>query len=364
MKCASGRESDHRVNKNTARLRVPCLLLALMLMAGVVAPVSPQPVNPSPATPEAAAPKAKGEAAAADQAKPQPEKKKEDERVFIEHADEFRYDPDTKTYHMRGNVVMLHKDMKLHCDVGEYNEDADTARATGRLRVTDPESVITGDLLEADFDKEVVVITGNVTVVTQKKPPQKVQREVPGGTLAADKSRPKRTPAPPNGLNPKGEVSEPNEADKTISDKEPRNFEAYREKRTTITCERLEYEYNEDVKRMTATPRVKAVQEKRTLFADQALFDDVERLVTLTGNVLVQNDKGDEMRCAKAVIHMDDDWLKAENMSGVTLRKKKEPAPPAPTPAASKPEGEATAPPAEATPAAPVTPAEAAARDQ
>ena len=105
---------------------------------------------------------------------------------------------------------------------------------------------------------------------------------------------------------------------------------------------------------MIATPRVKAIQEDKTVWADQAVFEDIPRLVTLTGNVVLHTEKGDEMHCTKAVVSVDDDWVQAENMSGVTLRKsKKEPAAkPAAKPAEKPAETPAEAPkPVEGAPA-------------
>jgi lipopolysaccharide assembly outer membrane protein LptD (OstA) len=144
-------------------------------------------------------------------------------------------------------------------------------------------------------------------------------------------------------------------AAKDKAGKDPEHVEDYWEKKTTITCERLEYYYADDVKKMIATPRVKAIQEDKTVWADQAVFEDITRLVTLTGNVVLHTEKGDEMRCTKAVVSVDDDWVQAENMTGVTLRKNKNaPAKPAAKPA-ERPAGapEEAPKPAEGAPPAP-----------
>ena len=76
--------------------------------------------------------------------------------------------------------------------------------------------------------------------------------------------------------------------------------------------------------------------------------------MTLTGDVVLTTEKGDEIRCLKAVVSVDDDWIKAEGMSGVTLRKKKgEEGKPAPAPTPSP----APATPAPAPPTPPAKPA-------
>lgn len=261
------------------------------------------------------------EPAAAPATAPATDQKTEDDRVTIEHADNFRYDPNTKTYHVTGNVVFANKDVRLYCDQADYHEDTDTAKATGHSRVTNPDSVITGDLVEADFGKKLAVVTSNVRIITQKKQNQpegdkpSASREKSEKDKAAAANEATNTAATPPAATA--------EKDKGKGDKEPQHIEDYWQKKTTITCERLEYYYADDVKKMIATPRVKAVQEDKVVWADQGIYEDITRLITLTGNVVLTTEKGDEMHCAKATISVDDDWVQAENMSGVTLRKNK-----------------------------------------
>lgn len=298
----------------TRHLVLLAVLLGLILPAHVVCPqnaVQPAGDAVSKGKPATAPPGAKPDAQKADE-------KAEDERVTVEHADNFRYDSATKTYHMSGSVVFVNKDMRLCCDQADYNEEADTARATGHLRATDPSSVVTGDLMEADFGKKLAIVTGNVQVVTQKKSNQASGEKA---TALQRKSKPRG-----------GEKGEANAAPKpdrvAVAGKskrsnEPERIEDYWEEKTIITCERLEYYYADDVKKMIATPRVKAVQEKRTVWADQAVYEDIARIVTLTGNVLLKTTDGDEMQCTKAVVSLDEDWVQAENMKGMTLRRGK-----------------------------------------
>jgi lipopolysaccharide assembly outer membrane protein LptD (OstA) len=306
------------------------IIAGLLLCLGLAAAESNTLATPSPGN-------AKTKPATA-----QPAGKPDDasDRVIIEHADTMRYDPNTKIYHMRGNVVFSNKDVKLYCDEADYDERADSATARGHLRITDPNSVITGDLIEADFGKEIAVITGHVTILTQKrsnkttgKPEVSLEKPVKGG------ARPSGAPANPT-------TDQATTATKPKTGDEPEKLEGYWERKTTITCERVEYYYNDKVKKMIATPRVKAVQEDKTVWADTAVFEDIPRLITLTGNVTLNTEKGDEMACLKAVISIDDDWIQAEGMHGATLRKHKgEEGKPAPTPA--PPSG---TPPATATP--------------
>ncbi len=210
----------------------------------------------------------------------------DEDRARIEWADDLRYDPAEGMYHLTGNVVFSHQDITLYCDEATYDYDENSAVATGNPRIESEDTTITGTVIEADFDDEVATIADNVTIVTQRRRPE-------------------------------GEEPPP-------EDEEPRDLEEYRYKKTTITCERIVYEYNEDIKRATLTGRIKAVQEDKTAYADQAVYEELEDIITLTGHVRVVTDHGDEFRCPKAVISVEEDWIRAEQVTGVGRRRPEE----------------------------------------
>ncbi len=217
----------------------------------------------------------------------------EDEnRARIESADHLRYDPDEEKYYLNGNVVFSHQDIKLYCDEAVYDYDNNSAEATGNPKIVEPETTITGDVVEANFDDEVATIVGNVTAVTQKKPEE---------DEAADEEA----------------AAEAEDGD----EEPPRDFEELHEKKTTITCEKIVHEYGEDVEVTTATGRVKAVQEDKTVYADRAVYEEKKDLLTLTGDVRIITDKGDELRCPKAVISTEEDWIRAEDVRVVGKRR-------------------------------------------
>lgn len=235
----------------------------------------------------------------------------DEDRARIESADHLRYDPAEAMYYLDGNVVFSHKDIKLYCDEAVYDYDNNSAVATGNPKVVDPETTITGDVIEADFEDEIATIAGNVTAVTQKKPEE--GGEAPAGDEEEDEDEP------------------------------PRDLEELHEKKTTITCEKVVYEYGDDVERITATPRVKAVQEDKTVYADKAVYEEKKDLITLTGDVRILTDKGDELRCPKAVISVEEDWIRAENVQVVGKRREdqdEEEAEPEQPPAEEQPPGE------------------------
>ena len=211
-------------------------------------------------------------------------KEEDDDVVRIEYAKELAYDATQKVFYLSGEVVFSHQDMKLYCDEAWYNEADDTARATGHLKIVGPESTITGDMATTDFDAEIATVVGNVTVIAQQK---------------------------------KEEASAEEE-------NKPSKFEEYREKKTTITCPKIVYEYSDDVKRVTFPGPVKAVQEDKTSWADKAVYEEIEDIVTLIGNVRVKTEKGEEFRSPQVVISVEDEWLRATEVTGITFRKKKE----------------------------------------
>jgi lipopolysaccharide assembly outer membrane protein LptD (OstA) len=167
--------------------------------------------------------------------------------------------------------------------------------ATGHLRITDPDSTITGDQGQANFNQKLAHIVGNVTIITQRKKPD----------------HPEAT----------GSVAEA------------------REKKTTITCPQVDYLYADDKKQATVTGPVKAVQDDKTVYADAASYDGVADTATLTGNVRLVMASGSEFRTPTVTISLKDDSLTADGgITGVAVEEEK-PAPPPPpaTPPASAP---------------------------
>ncbi len=227
------------------------------------------------------------------------EEDEEDKRVRLENADSLYRDKAAHTYFLAGNVIFKHKDITLYCDEAEYfDEDhperPDTAKAVGNLKCVDPEATITGDLVEADFDKKIVIVTGNVRVVAKKKP---------------DKDEEKA----------EGEKKD--------------EWDEYAEKLTTMTCDRIEYYYDDDVKKGIATGHIKVVQEDKTGWCDKAVYERIPDIVTLTGNVRILTEDGDEMRTPEATISIDAEWIRTGKVSGITFQrddeeeeKKEEPA--------------------------------------
>ncbi len=237
---------------------------------------------------------------------------KDTERARIEWADHLRYDAEKDTYYLEGKVVFSHKDIKLYCDKATYNYKDDTAHAEGNPRVEDPNTTVTGNYIDVDFGKDLAVIAENVTIVTQKKKPE-------GEAGAAGQPA---VEAQPVAAGAEGTQTAGGET-ATAEENKPEKLKDYWEKQTIITCDKIEYQYNEDVKIATATSRVKAVQENKTVYADCAVYEEIPGIITLTGDVRILTKSGNEFRCPRAVISTEEDWIQAEGVVGVAKREEK-----------------------------------------
>lgn len=210
-----------------------------------------------------------------------PPAEQKSEKVQIKHADKLFYDAARKIYHLTGNIVMVQKDVTITMDQCDYDDNNNSAVATGHLKMVDPESTLTGDALKIAFDPKFAQIIGNVTIVTQKK-----------------------------------KEEQPAEGDK-------KGLTEYRQKKTTITCPQIDYYYADDKKQATVHGPLKAVQEDKTVYADKAFYDGIKDEVTLEGNIRILTQGGSEFRCPKATISLKDDWIQAENVEGVAVEEKK-----------------------------------------
>ena len=282
-------------------------LLALLVATAPGQDAEPPDVKAD--APEAAPPAANGAE----------ERKEADEPVHIEHADLMSYDPEKNLYFLSGSVHFRHKDTHLYCDEAQYNEDEDTARATGNLKLVQPETTVTGDLITADFGEEVADITGNVRLMTQKK-----KEEPPPEGEAA----PKAEEQPANG---NGEKQD--------------RWEEHKQKLTTVTCEQIRYWYEE--KRAIATGNVVAEQEDKKVYGDEAEYVEKEDLLTLKGNpVKAIMENGNQFTTPWIKVEVEGERFWTGGFTGTFRKEKKEeekpaegqPAPPAEPPAAPPPE--------------------------
>lgn len=176
---------------------------------------------------------------------------------------------------MKGNVKFTYKDTTMTCDEATYTDDRNakskTAVVPGKINITSPDCDLTGDKGSADFNKKLVVLEGNVTMLAKPKP-----------------------------------------SDETADSE---SIKAKLNKPTTITCSRLEYLYGDKI--ATATGGVTFKQEKRSGSAQKAVYDSRKELLVLTGDVKGTDEDGQTFSAPKVTISLKkgDEWMEAENAS-------------------------------------------------
>jgi lipopolysaccharide assembly outer membrane protein LptD (OstA) len=238
----------------------------------------------------------------------------EEERALDIKADHLHYEKAQGVMHFWDNVIVGHKDARIYCDEAWYDEDDDTAKCLGHLKVTDPSTEIVGDLITADFTQEVIVIVNNVRLVHQKK---------------EENGEAKPEEAAPNASAPNAEAAKatepqpPGEGEPAASEEEePETFRGYEKKLTTVTCDRVDYYYEQE--RAVARGSVVAKQEDKTVYADRAIYDEKNEIITLEGgNVRVETDEGDVFKCDGAIVDLDQDIIQANNITGIIHREKR-----------------------------------------
>jgi lipopolysaccharide assembly outer membrane protein LptD (OstA) len=202
--------------------------------------------------------------------------------IRLEHADRYRYDEKTHQVELAGDVVLHHEDGTLRCAKITFDTETKKGEATGNPTFTDPENTVTGDALFIDFKARVAGFRGKVKLVRQ--PEKKPEPE---------KKQPEKQPEP---------EAQPAEGQKKL--------EEYRQQKTTISADEIQYYYKE--KRVVADGSVKAEQEKRTAWGDQAVYTDSDELLVITGNVRLETSGGESFRSQKVTISLKENWVEAQ----------------------------------------------------
>ncbi|NLN75634.1 MAG: LPS export ABC transporter periplasmic protein LptC [Armatimonadetes bacterium] len=209
---------------------------------------------------------------AAQQAKKSTTQKKEPETVQG-RADVLKSTWGDKTeVLMKGNVKFTSDDMVLTSDLVTYDKQTKTAVSPGKLTITSNEADMTGDKGTADFNKRLGTLSGNVEMLLKPKPEDQANDD-------EDSVR--------------AQVTKP----------------------TTITCENLEYLYQEKI--ATATGGVHFKQDKRTAQAQKAVYNSDTELLMLTGEVKGVDEDGQTFSAPSVTISLKrgDEWMEAQNAS-------------------------------------------------
>ncbi|MBI3923139.1 MAG: LPS export ABC transporter periplasmic protein LptC [Armatimonadetes bacterium] len=261
-------------------------LLTLTLLSLVMAALAwrSDSQQPAPNPPEE-------KAAGKPEGKSQPPETEDKTREINVKADRAKYNNKTGITTFTGNVTVTQVGEKftMVSDKVDYEEETDTAKATGNMKFSDPDTTITGDLITAYFADKKALITGNVKLTShgaEKQP-------------ATDKGK------------------EPSEKKK--DEKSEPLKEQYKKKKTVMTCDQIEYLYSEG--KATATGNLKFSQEDKKGTAEKAIYLDDEQQLVLEGGAEVLNEKGEKIRCRKAIIYIDEDTIDAEGVEAVLIRK-------------------------------------------
>lgn len=308
----------------------------------------PQTTAPAPEQPPAG-----GEAAPAAGAKPAPAGEQAPEKttheVILDHADRVRYDNKTKDYTLTGDIVLRHEDGVLRAQTLRMNSETKKGVATGDLSFADKQTTVTANRLEIDFDARVALFKDDVRLVTQKKPePGEAKTEAGESANGAAAATAEAAPAEPAEGKTEGPPAEP--AKGSGDGEEAKPFREYWKDRTEIRCPELLYYYRDD--RAVARGGITARQKDQRGRADEAVYTDKDELLVLSGNVEMENDRGETFRARKVTVSIAEDWLEAEGISDsrflVEEEKEEAPAqqaaPTAETPGAPPAEGAAPGP--------------------
>jgi lipopolysaccharide export system protein LptA len=335
-----------RRGPHPARLFAVTIALAALLACVIAFSAPAKPTMPG--TAPSAKPKPAPAAVPAEKpasTKPAEQPADEDkDRVIVESADKLTYDGSRKIYVLEGNIRMRHKKVVLTCDYAEYHDDTDDADCRGHLQLKDAESTITGDTMHIDFTDEIAVIDGHVVIVTQKKKK---------GEEAAPEPKPAEKPAPKPAPKPAEKPATPPASPPAAAQPEeesgrPHSIAEARERKTTVHCPKIKYRYTDGSRYAWITGPITAEQKERTATAASAEYDGEEATLKLMGSVKVKTKDGDEFTCPTAIVSTDEEWMRAEKVTGIAIRKKKktegeQPAP-APTPTPTPPSAPAPTP--------------------
>jgi lipopolysaccharide assembly outer membrane protein LptD (OstA) len=181
---------------------------------------------------------------------------------------------ENKVY-LKGHVSLTHGDTVLTCDEVVYDKDAQVAVSPGKVVITDPECDITGDKGTAYFKKRIGVVEGNVTMLVK---PKKTEEESSSKEGSSESIRAK--------------LSKP----------------------TTVTCQKVEYNYRGKI--ASATGGVLMKQEKRSASAKKLIYDEKNELLTLLGDVNGVDEDGQTFSAPDKVticVKKGAEWMEAPN---------------------------------------------------
>jgi len=195
----------------------------------------------------------------------QEEKKETEESVVNIEADNVTYDKSTDKMIFEGNVIITQEDITLTAQEADFDVDKKVGQIKGDIKLVQSDITITGETLEAFLNDKKYIFQEKVVLIQERK------------------------------------------------DKEDK------EDNITWNCSNLEI--FTDTQDLTATGEVKILKKDYTITAGEAVYNDKEQKITLTGKVRIDEEGGRWITGDKAVFYIDSERLEVEGnvRSGIKL---------------------------------------------
>jgi lipopolysaccharide assembly outer membrane protein LptD (OstA) len=192
------------------------------------------------------------------------QEEKKESVVNIE-ADNVTYDKSTDKMIFEGNVIITQEDITLTAQEADFDVDKKIGNIKGDIKLVQSDITITGETLEAYLNDKKYIFQEKVILVQERK------------------------------------------------DKE--------EKEDNITWNCNNLEIFTDTQDLTATGEVKILKKDYTITAEEAVYNDKEQKITLTGKVRIEEEGGRWITGEKAVFYIDSERLEVEGnvRSGIKL---------------------------------------------
>lgn len=177
-----------------------------------------------------------------------------EESVVELTADQVNYDKENDQMVFIGNVVIIQEDTTLTAAQASFNVDTKVGQITDSVKLVKEDITINGETLEAFLNDKRYIFENQVKLIQERED----------------------------------------------SDGEPDNV--------TWVCQKLEI--FTDTKNMTATGEVKITKKDYTIIAKEAVYNDAEDKISLTGQVTIEEiDNDRQISGDQAVFYIGDDRL-------------------------------------------------------
>jgi len=187
------------------------------------------------------------------------------ETVVNISADNVIYDKSTDKMIFKGSVIITQEDITLTAQEADFDVDKKIGQIKGDIKLIQSDITITGETLEAYLNDKRYIFQEKVILVQERK------------------------------------------------DKEEK------EDNITWNCNKLEI--FTDTQDLTATGEVKILKKDYTITAEEAIYNDKEQKISLTGKVKIEEEDGRWITGDKAIFYIETERLEVEGnvRSGIKL---------------------------------------------